>query len=343
VMRPAIAYATRRIVQALIVLWAAYTLTFVLLSALPGDAISNRVNNPQNQLTPESGRILKAFYGLDRPLWEQYVHMLRALLGGDLGYSITDGGKVSTVLGSALPKTLELTALGFVFAVSICAVVGIAGSYARWQWLRNAMLALPPLQASLPTFVVGILVLQWLSFGLHVIPAVDDGSFRALLAPAVVLGIVVAAPLAQVFVTSLDKTRGEAFVKVLLAKGASERYAFTHDVLRNSALPVLTLLGLAVGELIAGSVVTEAVFARNGIGAVTLNAVNTQDLPVVQAVVLLSTTGYVLVNLVVDLLYPLVDPRILHDDRAGSPSATAVAAREVVDVQPVSNLQVTAS
>jgi peptide/nickel transport system permease protein len=315
-------YAGRRILQAVIVLWAAYTLTFVLLSALPGDAISNRVNNPQNQLTPESGRILKAFYGLDRPIWEQYLHMLRALLGGDLGYSITDGGKVGTVIAAALPKTLELTAAGFLVAVVLCSVVGIGASYARWSWLRNAILGLPPLQASLPTFVVGILLLQWLSFGLHVIPAVDDGSVVALIAPAVALGLVVAAPLSQVFVTSLDRTRSQPFVTVALARGASERYVFGRDVLRNSVLPVLTLLGLAVGELIAGSVVTEAVFARNGIGAVTLNAVNTQDLPVVQAVVLLSTTGYVLVNLAVDLIHPLVDPRVLA---AGHRRAAAAA------------------
>jgi peptide/nickel transport system permease protein len=327
-------YAARRVGQAVIVLWAAYTLTFVLLSALPGDAISNRVNNPQNQLTPESGRILKAFYGLDRPVWEQYLRMLRNLLSGDLGYSITDGGKVDAVIGGALPKTLELTALGFTFAVAICAVVGIGASYARWQWLRNVILAIPPLQASLPTFVVGILLLQWLSFGLHVIPAVDDGSFVALIAPAVTLGIVVAAPLSQVFVTSLNQTRGQAFVKVALARGASERYVFSHDVLRNSTLPVLTLLGLAVGELIAGSVVTEAVFARNGIGAVTLNAVNTQDLPVVQAVVLLSTAGYVVVNLAVDLIHPFVDPRVLTTARrrtAGVPPTPLQAAGAAAD------------
>lgn len=318
-------YLLKRLIQAVLVLWAAYTVAFVLLTALPGNAIANEINNPQSQLTPQDGRILLAFYGLDRPVPVQYVRALDALVHGNLGYSLVSGSRVSTLLGDALPSTLQLTALGFVFGAAIAAVVGIAGSYAPWRWLRGGLQSVPALSASVPTFVVGILILEYFSFTLHAIPAVDDGSFRALIGPALTLGIAVSAPLSQVFSTSIAATRRQPFVHVLRARGAGEGYIFGRGVLRNSALPVLTLLGLAVGELIAGSVVTETVFSRDGIGQLTLNAVSTEDLPVVQGVVLVSTAGYVLVNLLVDVVYPLVDPRIRAEIAARRPRRRGAA------------------
>lgn len=315
-------YVLKRLAHTVLVLWAAYTLAFILLTALPGNAISNLINNPQNQLTPEDGKLLKAFYGLDHPVVVQYVHALDALLHGNLGYSLSSGAKVADLLGDALPGTLRLTALGFVFGAVIAAGVGVVGSYARWNWLRTLLQSFPALAASVPSFVIGILILYSFSFQLHLIPAVDDGTLLALVGPAVTLGIMVSAPLSQVFSASIAATRRQPFVHVLQARGAGERYIFGRGVLRNSSLPVLTMLGLAVGELIAGSVVTEAVFARNGIGQITLNAVNTQDLPVVQGVVLVATTGYVLVNLVVDVVHPLIDPRIRADILAARPKKT---------------------
>lgn len=304
-------YLLTRVGQAVLVLWAAYTLTFILLSALPGDAITNRVQAPDSDITPEGAQALMEFYGLDRPLWQQYLHSLGAALRGDLGYSLNTGQPVHTMIADALPATLALTLFGLLFGVVIASLVALAITYAPWPWLRSAFGSLPPLFASVPTFVVGILALQFFAFRLGWIPSVDDGSIRALLAPALTLGILLAATLGQVFATSIRTTRRQPFVHVQQAKGAGEGFIFRKDVLRNSVLPVLTLLGLAFGELIAGSVVTEAVYARNGIGQLIVGSVNTQDLPVVQGVVLLSTAAYVVINLVVDVAYPFIDPRIL--------------------------------
>jgi peptide/nickel transport system permease protein len=301
--------------QAVLVLWAAYTLSFILLSALPGDAISNRIHAPDSGLTPEDGKVLLRYYGLDRPLWEQYLHGLGRALHGELGLSLSSAQSVRALLGDALPSTLQLTGLGLVFGVLLAGVVALLINYGPWAWLRKLAASVPALFASVPTFVVGILALQYLSFRAHLIPSVDNGTFRSLVAPAVTLGLVIAAPLSQVFGASIRTTRAQPFVHVLHAKGAGEGYIFRKDVFRNSSLPVLTLLGLAFGELIAGSVVTESVYARHGIGMLIVGAVNTQDLPVVQGVVLLSTAAYVLVNLAVDLAYPFIDPRILVDGR----------------------------
>ncbi|MFF0815068.1 ABC transporter permease [Rhodococcus sp. NPDC003318] len=304
-------YVLKRIGQAVLVLWAAYTLSFLLLSALPGDAVSNRVQNPEAQISPESAQALLDYYGLDRPLWEQYLSSLTAVLRGDLGYSLTNGTSVTELLGDALPSTLALTGLALVFGVVFAAALAIAINYSPWAWLRSVAGAVPALFGSVPTFVIGILALQFLSFGLHLIPSTDDGSFVALLAPAATLGILISAPMSQVASTSVAKVRELPFVHVLHARGAGEGYIFRRGVLRNSSLPVLTLLGLACGELIAGSVVTEAVYARPGLGMLTVSAVSTQDLPVLQGVVLVATLAYVSVNLLVDLAYPFIDPRIL--------------------------------
>ncbi|GIG19540.1 ABC transporter permease [Cellulomonas chitinilytica] len=326
-------YLARRGAQAVLVLWAAYTLSFVLLSALPGDAVTNRIQNPEANISPEGARTLLAYYGLDRPLWEQYAHSLVGASRGDLGYSLTTAQPVRELLASALPSTLQLTSLGLVFGVLIAAVVAVATNYAPWRWLRTLTASGPALFASVPTFVAGIVALQYLSFRYGLIPSVDDGTFRALVAPAATLGLVVAAPLSQVFATSIRTTRSQPFVHVLHAKGAREGYIFRKDVLRNSSLPVLTLLGLAFGELIAGSVVTESVYARSGVGQLVVGAVNTQDLPVVQGVVLLSTAAYVLINLVVDLAYPFVDPRILVDGAPRGATRRRARQRSVV-VEP---------
>ena len=323
-------YVARRFGQAVLVLWAAYTLSFLLLSALPGDSISNRIHAPDSGLTPESGAVLLRYYGLDQPLWKQYLHGLGRALHGELGLSLSSAQPVRSMLGDALPSTLQLTGLGLVSGVLLAGTVALLINYGPGAWLRNLVAGAPALFASVPTFVVGILALQYLSFRAHLIPSVDNGTFLALLAPAITLGLVIAAPLSQVFGASIQTTRTQPFVHVLHAKGAGEGFIFRKDVFRNSSLPVLTLLGLAFGELIAGSVVTESVYARHGIGSLVVGAVNTQDLPVVQGVVLLSTTAYVLVNLAVDLAYPLIDPRILVDGRVARAAGTKTLATEAL-------------
>lgn len=327
-------YILNRVGQSALVLWAAYTLSFILLSALPGDAVRNRIANPDAQLTPEAAQVLLNYYGLNRPLWEQYFTSLGHLLGGDLGFSLTNGQTVSALLADALPATLRLAGLALLISIALAIVIALVANYAPQKWTRALSTQLPALFASVPTFVVGILALQFFSFGFHLIPASDDGSLTALIAPAATLGILVAAPLSQVLITSIAATRSQPFVHVLAARGADERYIFRRGVLRNSSLPVLTLLGLACGELVAGSVVTEAVFARPGVGQLTVGAVSTQDLPVLQGVVLTATLTYVLVNLAVDVAYPFIDPRILVS-RGGARRYRRPARRSSVAAVPL--------
>lgn len=319
-------YILKRLAQAVVVLWAAYTLSFVLLSVLPGDAIRNRINAPDSLMTPEQARTLLEYYGADRPLAEQYFRALGGLFTGDLGYSVTNGGTVWSLLTLNLPATAELTGLGLVIGLVFAALVAVLINYARFGWLRDLLSFLPALFTSVPIFVIGIVVLKVFAFELRWIPPVDDHTFTALIAPAATVGLVVSGPLAQVLSNSIRQTRGRPFVHVMHAKGAGEGYIFRKDVLRNSALPVLTLLGLTIGELLAGAVVTESVYARAGLGQLIVTSVNTQDLPVVQGIVLLTTAIYVTVNFVTDIVYPFVDPRIALDGKTARVTRVGPAA-----------------
>ena len=304
-------YVIKRIVQAVLVLVAAYTVAFLLLNALPGNAIIDKIRTPGSGITPAEGKILIAYYGLNKPLYAQYWTSLTGVFHGNLGYSIINGNPVTTLLGQAIPSTLKLTGLAFLFGLLIGLTVAVSSNYARFRWLRTSVRLVPGVFSSVPTFIVGILFIEFFAFGLHLFPAVDNGSFSALVAPALALGMFVSAPSAQVLGGAIAMTRSEPFVHVALAKGASEAFVFRRDIFRNCALPLLTLLGLIFGELIAGSIVTEAVFSRNGLGELTVQAVTNQDLPVVQGVVLVAASGYIVINLIVDLVYPLIDPRIL--------------------------------
>jgi peptide/nickel transport system permease protein len=310
-------YVIRRLVQAVVVLWAAYTLSFVLLSVLPGNAIENRIKAPDSMITPQEAKTLLAYYGVNRPLVEQYFRDLGGLFTGHLGYSITNGGTVWSLLTLNLPPTAELTGLGLVFGLGFAALVALLISYAPFEWLRDIFSFLPALFTSVPIFVIGIVVLKVFAFNLRWIPPVDNHTFTALIAPAATVGLVVSGPLSQVLSNSIRRTRGQPFVHVMHARGAGEGYIFRKNILRNSSLPIVTLLGLTIGELLAGAVVTETVYARAGLGQLIVTSVNTQDLPVVQGVVLLTTAIYVIVNLITDLAYPFIDPRIALDGKGG--------------------------
>lgn len=299
-----------RLGQAALVLLAAFAATFLLLQAMPGDSILIKFENPELGLSPAQIAEVRAQYGADEPLIIQFFHTLGGFLTGNFGYSVETGTPVLERLGAALPETLKLAGTAFVLAVVLAVAIAFTASYTRFGWLRNILTSVPSLFISIPTFWLGILLIQLVSFKWKLIPAVGGTELQSLILPVLTLAIPISAPLAQVLCRSLDAVYLQPFVEVAAAKGASRSWILWRHVARNSLLPVLTMAGLLVGELIAGSVVTETVFGRNGIGRLTERAVAAQDIPVLQGVVILSAAVFVLVNLMVDLLYPVLDPRL---------------------------------
>ncbi|WP_454041670.1 ABC transporter permease [Cellulosimicrobium sp. Marseille-Q8652] len=305
-------YVLRRAGQGLFVLWAAFTISFFVLYLLPSDpaALMASGGGEADQVDPALLDDLRAQYGLDRPVVVQYLDALWHALRLDFGASYTSGAPASRLVLEALPATLTLTASALVLAVVLGGGLAVASTFPRARWLRHALSSLPPLGVALPTFWVGLLLLQWFSFQLPLFPAIGDDGPIGLVLPTVTLAIPASASIAQILARSLRGTLTEPYVETARAKGASRaRVHFAH-ALRNAAIPALTVLGVLVGSLLGGTVVTETVFSRTGLGRLTVTAVDSQDIPVVQAVVVFSALVFVVVTLLVDLVYPLLDPRI---------------------------------
>lgn len=305
-------FLLRRSGQALVVLWAAFTLTFLLLQALPGDAVLIRFQSPELGLSPDQIAELRTLYGADTPLWQQYRATLSGFLSGNFGYSLHRGVPVADSLAQALPVTAGLTVLAMVAAVGLALLLAAVSALTPLRWLRSALLSLPSLFISVPVFWLGIALIQIFSFRLKLIPVIGAGPWESLILPVATLAVPISAPLAQVLIRSLDAVQIQPFVAVARAKGASQRAVLWRHVLRNAVPPVLALGGVLFGELLAGAVVTETVFGLNGLGRLTEQAVNFQDAAVLQAVVVLAAAGFVAVNLLVDLITPLLDPRLAH-------------------------------
>jgi peptide/nickel transport system permease protein len=254
---------------------------------------------------------LRHQYGFDRPPLVQYLDRLTAALHGDLGRSVQSGRAVTDELASALPATARLAATAIVLAVVAGAALALLAAGTRRPGLRQVLLSLPVVGVSVPTFWVGLMLIQVLSFRLRLFPAIGDQGWRSLVLPAVTLALPTGAQLGQVLAKSLLTELDDPYVETARAKGAGHARVLLRHALRNAALPPLTVAGVLVGVLLAGSVVVETVFARPGLGRLTITAVSCQDLPVVQGVVMVGSFAYVLTNLLVDLLYPLLDPRVV--------------------------------
>lgn len=316
-------YVLGRVAQAILVVWAAYTVTFLIVYALPGDPVSVMLAGASGDggyVSPEARAELESSLGLDRPLPERYLHSLAGLLRGDLGTSVTSGVPVADLLTQALPSTLALGAVAILVAVVVATVLALLSGLSRAGWLRELLLGLPPLAASAPTFWIGLLLVQVVSFRLGLLPAIGDTGWQSLVLPALTLAVPASAALAQVASRSLRTAQQEPHVLTARSKGVGRLRALTRHAGRGAAVAPLTVLGLALANVVAGAVVVETVFARRGIGRVTANAVTAQDLPVVLGVVLVIAVVFVTVNLLTDLLLPLVDPRLVTRVRAeGAP------------------------
>ncbi|WP_280436313.1 ABC transporter permease [Nocardia carnea] len=314
-------YMTIRVLQAAGVLWAAFTVTFAVLFLLPADPVQLAVDaSPGTPVDAAAVAELQARYGLDRPVWEQYWTALTHAVQGDLGFSLTTGRSVTAALGEALPSTLALAGSALALAVVSGTALASAAAYTERPWLRGLLTALPSVGAAMPTFWVGLLLLQLFSFQLRLVPAFGGTGFAGTVLPALTLAIPVGAVIAQVLYSNLITTWQQPFVAIAFAKGASRAWVQWRHVLRAAVGPALTVAGIWVGTVLAGSVIVETVFARAGIGRLTQTSVLNQDIPVVQGIVLLGAAAYVLVNLLVDLVYPLVDARVAERHRGKEPA-----------------------
>ncbi|WP_340536872.1 ABC transporter permease [Nocardioides sp. GXZ039] len=313
--RAYLGYALQRIAQAIAVILLAYVFTFLVITVLPGDPVSNTLNNPENNFTDDEVARIIAYYGLDKPVLVQLWESLGRFLSFDLGISLRSNLPVSRLIGDVLGSTLVLAAS----ALAVAVVLAFAIAYGTRNLpapLARPLRAFPSLFLSVPNFVIGLLLINIFAFQLGVFQVIDSEGPAATLFAAIALGIPVSAQLAEVLIANLDREARQEYATFATSRGLSRSRLFWRHLLKPSSLPVITVLALTIGELLGGALITETIFGRTGIGSLVQRSVTTQDLPVLQAVVVLAAVSFVVVNLVVDLLYPLLDPRV---DLRGAP------------------------
>ncbi|MEU6162781.1 ABC transporter permease [Streptomyces tanashiensis] len=308
-------YLLRRLPSALLVLLAASFLVFAVLRLVPGDPAAVLAGP---DASPETEAAIRARLGLDAPLPTQYVRWLGDLLTGDLGPSYAIGGRTADLIGDGLGATVELTLGALLFVVVLGAAFGILGATARNRWVLGTVRVLTTGALAVPPFVTGVLLVLLFSVLLGVLPpggrvpllAAPDLGVQYLLLPSLCLALPSAAVLGRYLKDGIERALAEDYVRTATAAGIAPRRILRRHALPNALPPVVTLLGMQTGHLLGGAVLVEAIFAWPGLGQLAEQALVRRDYPVVQDLLLLLVTVFVLVQLLTDLVHAWLDPRI---------------------------------
>ncbi len=304
-------YLARRLAQLGVVLLLVSVAVFSIMHALPGDPVQLMLSGAESgSVTPERQEQLREEMGLNDPLPVQYGRFLGGAATGDLGTSVRLRQPVLDLILDRLGSTLALSLGGILFAVLIGVTTGILAALKQGSWIDGFSRILAYAGVSLPLFWLGLLLILALAFWLPWFPPAGSAGIRSLVLPSLSLGLVSAGVIARLTRASLLEVLVQDYVRTAWAKGLPKRIVYLRHALRNALIPVLTMLGLQFGAMLAGAVVTETVFSRPGLGRLVVSAILWKDYPLVQGIVLFMATMYVVVNLGVDLLAAWLDPRI---------------------------------
>jgi peptide/nickel transport system permease protein len=310
-------FVLRRLVESVPVLLLASVVVFSMLHLVPGDPVEAMLGSADAGMSARGSAIaqqIREELGLDQPLPLQYVRWLAGAAHGDFGMSYVRRRPVMEIVAERAPSTLELAAAALVIAASVGLVLGIAAALKRNTPLDGLIMIVSLGGVSTPNFFLAMLLILVFSVLLGWLPATGSGTFDRLILPAVALGYNGVAMVARLTRSSMLEVLNRPFITTAHAKGLRHRIVVLRHALRNALIPIVTVLGLQIGHLVAGSVIVETVFARQGMGQLAVEAILTKDFPVVQAVILFTATAYVFANLLVDIAYGYLDPQI----RAGA-------------------------
>ena len=300
-------YLVRRILLTVPVLLGVATLVFSLIHLVPGDPAQAMLGDGAS---PQDIAELRTSLGLDRPLLEQYVTFLRHAVTGDLGRSFRTGQPVTAMIVERIPATAELAVAAMIVAVVIALPLGVIAAVFRGTAADYGAMTFALAGVSIPNFWLGPLLAIVFAVELGWLPVSGRGTLAHLILPAISLGLALAAILARMTRASLLDELRELYVRAARARGVSRASAITAHALRNSLVPLLTIMALQFGAVLTGAVITETIFAWPGIGRLLIQSIGFRDYPMVQGCILLIAVTYVTVNLVTDLMYGVLDPRI---------------------------------
>lgn len=294
-------------VYTLPVIWLVVSVVFLLIHLVPGDPILQMLGEgaPAADVTAT-----RHAYGLDVPLGQQYLHYWRGVLRGDLGPSVRFNQPVSSLIERRYPYTLQLTVAALIVALLLSVPAGVRSAQRRGRWDDKLLSVVSLFGLSFPNFALGPILILFFAIKLGMLPVSGSGTFAHLVLPAITMGGALAAILTRMIRTSMLEELGQDYIRTARAKGLSERTVVYRHALRNAMLPVLTVVGLQFGALLAGAIVTETIFSWPGIGRLTIQAIGNRDYYLVQGCILAIGLTYVLVNFLTDLLYSVANPRI---------------------------------
>jgi peptide/nickel transport system permease protein/oligopeptide transport system permease protein len=306
-------YVIRRLLLTVPVMLGVTLVVFLAMNVLPGDAVEAMFAISQANASQETVQNMRHQLGLDDPLYVQYARFVGHAATGNLGRSIESNKPVVNELASQFPSTLELAVAGLGLAVVLGLLLGIIAALKHGTWLDNATMVLALVSVSVPSFWFGLLLILTFSLYLGWFPLTGgNGGLSYLVLPAVTLGLRASAVIARLTRSSLLDVLGEDYIRTARAKGLGTSRVVTRHALKNALIPVVTIVGLQFGHLLAGTVIIEMVFARQGVGQLIVNSILARDYPVVQGAVLFLALIFVLVNLAVDLLYAYLNPMIRY-------------------------------
>lgn len=312
-------YLIRRVLGAIVVMWAVATLVFFMLRAVPGDPIAAMLFDVGD---PAAAEQIRQKFGLDQPVWVQYVKWFGLVLQGDFGTSLLGSRvEVSRIIAEAFPRTISLASLSFLIATAIAVPAGLISALRRHSTLDHAVTVVAFLGLSMPDFWLAILLIIVFAAHLQWLPAIGyvplaEGFwpwFSHLILPSIAIGTPFAAVIARMIRSSMLEVLRADYMQVARAKGLLQlRLIFVH-AFPNALIPVVTVMGIVLGLLMVSTVVVENVFAIKGLGRVLIQSIFNRDYPVVQGAILLVSAIFVIANLLVDVLYTVIDPRIRYD------------------------------
>lgn len=306
-------YVLNRLIQLLPVLWLISLIVFAVMHVLPGDPAELMLQGAEGgATTPERLAEIRQEMGLDDSLVVQYARFLGNALVGDLGTSIRFRTPVVGLIMERFWFTLELAVSGLVVALLLGVPLGMIAAVRQNSWTDAGAMSLAYVGASMPVYWLGLILILLFSFTLNWLPPAGADDWRSLVMPAVTLGFVSAGLISRLVRSSMIEVLGEDYIRTSRAKGLTERLVLWRHGLKNALIPVVTMVGLQFGAMLAGAVVTETVFSRPGVGRLVVSAILSKDYPLVQGCILFLAVVYLLVNLLVDIAYAWLDPRIRY-------------------------------
>ena len=300
-------YLSFRVLYMLPVVWLVVSLVFLLIHLVPGDPILQMLGEGAPVTDVQAARHA---YGLDLPLGRQYLNYWQGVLRGDLGPSLRFNQSVTHLIAQRYPYTLQLTMAALVVAVLLSVPAGVRSAQRRNRWDDRLLSVVSLFGLSFPNFALGPILILFFSIHMGWLPVSGSGTVAHLVLPAVTMGGALAAILTRMVRTSMLEELGQDYIRTARAKGLSERTVVYKHALRNAMIPVITVLGLQFGALLAGAIVTETIFSWPGIGRLTIQAISNRDYYLVQGCILAIGLTYVVVNFLTDLLYSVANPRI---------------------------------